>query len=121
MKPFDLEAAKVGKPVCTEDGWPVRILCFDRKGERTIVAAINKNGHETIACFWSNGSRTTGSHLYMVGEKKEGAVVTYLNYSGKACVSGPYINEVEMQEAIRLIKLDECLTFLGFYPFTWEE
>ena len=31
MKPFDIELAKAGYPVCTRDGRPVRILCFDRK------------------------------------------------------------------------------------------
>ena len=30
MKPFDLEAAKAGKPVCTRDGRKARINCFDR-------------------------------------------------------------------------------------------
>lgn len=31
MKSFDLEAAKNGAPVCTRDGKPARIICFDRK------------------------------------------------------------------------------------------
>lgn len=31
LKPFDLEAAKAGKPVCTRDGRKVRIISFDRK------------------------------------------------------------------------------------------
>jgi hypothetical protein len=30
MKPFNLEEAKAGKPVCTRTGLPVRIICFDR-------------------------------------------------------------------------------------------
>lgn len=29
MKPFDIELAKQGKPVCTRDGRPVKILCYD--------------------------------------------------------------------------------------------
>lgn len=32
LKPFDLEAAKQGKPVCTRDGRKARIVCFDLKG-----------------------------------------------------------------------------------------
>ena len=31
LKPFDLEAAKAGKPVCTRDGRKARIISFDRK------------------------------------------------------------------------------------------
>lgn len=30
MKPFNLEEAKQGKPVCTRDGCKARILCFDK-------------------------------------------------------------------------------------------
>lgn len=30
MKPFDLELAKMGYPVCTRDGRKVRIICFNR-------------------------------------------------------------------------------------------
>ena len=41
MKPFNLEEAKAGKPVCTRDGRDVRILCFDLKStSRPIVAAV---------------------------------------------------------------------------------
>ena len=31
LKPFDLKAAKSGKPVCTRDGRKARIICFDRR------------------------------------------------------------------------------------------
>ena len=31
LKPFNLKAAKEGKPVCTRDGRKARIICFDRK------------------------------------------------------------------------------------------
>ena len=31
LKPFNLEAAKQGKPVCTRDGRKARIICFDAK------------------------------------------------------------------------------------------
>ena len=29
MKPFNLELAKMGYPVCTRDGRPARIICFN--------------------------------------------------------------------------------------------
>lgn len=41
FKPFDLEQAKAGKPVCTRDGRKARIICFDLKnGNHPIVAVI---------------------------------------------------------------------------------
>lgn len=40
LRPFDLEAAKAGKPVYTRDGRKVRIICFDAKCIKPIVALI---------------------------------------------------------------------------------
>ena len=33
LKPFNLDAAKQGKPVCARDGSKARIICFDRKDD----------------------------------------------------------------------------------------
>ena len=54
MKPFNLEEARAGKPVCTRDGRGVRILCFDMVGtEYPLVALVtNKgSGDETIFTY----------------------------------------------------------------------
>ena len=40
LKPFDLEAAKAGKPVCTRDGRKARIISFDRHGEDCPIIAL---------------------------------------------------------------------------------
>lgn len=40
MKPFDLEAAKAGAPVCTAQGNNVRILAYDRKDGAFTIAAL---------------------------------------------------------------------------------
>lgn len=57
LKPFDLEAAKAGKPVCTRDGRKARIVCFDVKGSaRPIVALISdEEGDESTFVFYENG------------------------------------------------------------------
>lgn len=61
MKNFDLEAAKVGAPVCTRSGKPVRIICWDMKwksgkmGDR-IVYLTNYSGDEHISSCLSNGA-----------------------------------------------------------------
>ena len=31
LKPFDIQKAREGKPVCTRDGRKARIICFDRR------------------------------------------------------------------------------------------
>ncbi len=41
MKPFNLELAKKGHPVCTRDDRDARIICFDAKtGEYPIIALV---------------------------------------------------------------------------------
>ena len=81
LKPFDLEAAKSGKPVCTRDGRKARIICFDSKNDprRPIVALVEHNDNELLYeytiegkdCF-SHISTTGTSDLMMLSEKKEG-------------------------------------------------
>ena len=59
MKPFNLEEAKAGKPVCTRDGLPARIICFDKRGyDNPIVALIRANlesDKEHPACYTEKG------------------------------------------------------------------
>ena len=85
LKPFDLEAAKAGKPVCTRDGRKARIICFDAKRmHQPIIALITQyNGVEYIETYYSNGrfnddinSQSDGD-LMMLPDKKVGWVNVY--------------------------------------------
>ena len=40
LKSFDIQKAREGKPVCTRDGLKARIICFDRKDIKPIVALV---------------------------------------------------------------------------------
>lgn len=52
MKPFDIDAAKKGAKVCTRDGCPARILCFDKKGDTyPIVALYEYKGRERFVSY----------------------------------------------------------------------
>ena len=88
--PFDLKAAKAGKPVCTRDGRKARIICFDRKGDMSITALItnkaidndNKVSEiEEVHFYYENGSCNEYQEyrydLMMLPEKKEGWVNVY--------------------------------------------
>ena len=90
LKPFDLKAAKAGKPVCTRDGRKARIICFDRKGDMSITALItnkaidndNKVSEiEEVHFYYENGSCNEYQEyrydLMMLPEKKEGWVNVY--------------------------------------------
>lgn len=77
FRPFDLEAAKAGKPVCTGDGQKARIICFDRKGLYPIVALIEYGDKDERIGAFSNEGRTDiyemrDVDLVMLPEKHEG-------------------------------------------------
>lgn len=77
MKEFNLELAKAGHPVCTRDGNPVRIICFDVKGTNyPIVAAIMIGNEEYINQYPNGGEYYADGHespgdLMMVSEVEE--------------------------------------------------
>lgn len=86
MKPFNLEAAKAGKPVCTRDGRKARIICFDakRKDGKNIMALIPSKeypGFEDLVAYPNNGNYHGGHEndgdLMMLPEKKEGWIIIH--------------------------------------------
>lgn len=61
MKNFDLDAAKRGAAVCTRNGKPVRIICWDMKWESgkmgdRIVYLADYNGDEHLSSCCINGA-----------------------------------------------------------------
>ena len=85
LKPFSLEAAKAGKPVCTRDGRKARIICFDRKGYNMFpIVALIMNGDRESDIYtyrpngtWDNSGNESDKDLMMLPEKKEGWVNVY--------------------------------------------
>ena len=89
LKPFDIQKAREGKPVCTRDGRKARIICFDVKwATHPIIALIEEGEGERICSYMPNGRRYEGEEewiydLMMLPEKKEGWVNVY--YDNDAC------------------------------------
>ena len=81
LKEFDLEAAKAGKPVCTRDGRKARIICFDAKGDKPIIALVEMGTAETPNNYPIDGKAVSAKEascdLMMLPEKKEGWVNIY--------------------------------------------
>ena len=82
LKPFDIQKAREGKPVCTRDGRKARIICFDAKFPKTgnIVTLVEKeNGEEVTLYHYDDGHCSIGRayDLMMLPEKKEGWVNLY--------------------------------------------
>ena len=55
LKPFNFEAAKAGKPVCTRDGRNARIICFDAEGEHPIIALVTDGVQESPYNYTKEG------------------------------------------------------------------
>lgn len=82
LKPFDLQKAKAGKPVCTRDGRKARIICFDQKDIAPIVGLVTGlDGKESIYAFYKDGRVSSQEErvddLMMLPEKKTGWVNVY--------------------------------------------
>ena len=129
LKPFDLEKAKQGKPVCTRDGKKVRIICFDKQEGFPIIALVetkvNDRVSEEIALFDINGRAVSDDidsklDLMMSTEKKEGWVNVYRDcdgvnitkddniYSSKdAAISSAQIIDRDNYAATTIIKWEE--------------
>ena len=117
LKPFDLQKAREGKPVCTRDGRKVRIICFNakRKDERNIIALVPSKdfpGFEDLIPYPNNGNYSGGHEndgdLMMLPEKKEGWVNVYKDsvYDTK-------------DEA--LIGRSECRGYIDTIKINWSE
>lgn len=86
LRPFDLEAAKAGKPVCTRDGRKVRIICFDRityDNYTTIIACVlSKDGKDENPLIYGNDGYIVNSQnpkdedLMMLPRRKRGGLIS---------------------------------------------
>ena len=88
LKPFDIQKAREGKPVCTRDGRKARIICFDRKNHSPIIALVETfvkeyNSIREDAYYYTIDGRAINieneskDDLMMLPEKKEGWVNVY--------------------------------------------
>ena len=114
LKPFDIQKAREGKPVCTRDGRKARIFCFDLKNdEYPIVAAVENDSSETLFSYTTNGEIADGiesdKDLMMFPEKRSGWVNVYSHRLG-----GPY----ESKEYALKQKMEDCIDTV---KISWEE
>jgi len=123
LKPFDLEAAKAGKPVCTRDGRKARIICFDAKCNKPIVALIYDCNKETVLQYLENGrffvDQIDKYDLMMLPQKKEGWVNVYKSYNvGKKtpCIASIYPTKEEAKKS-SVVGLD----YVDTVKIEWEE
>ena len=97
LKPFNLEEAKSGKPVCTRDRRDVRIICFDREGAYPIVALVKDSVTEENTYLYDNDGKCASSlcksslDLMMVSVEHYGWINIHKDSITKACWITPII------------------------------
>lgn len=121
MRPFNLEEAKAGKPVCTRDGRNARIVCFDLKGgECPILAAVMFGDGEITIRYTNEGSWLTTedseNDLFMKSEIKSGWVNLYKTGAGN--IDPINLFDTEDEAKYYGSKSDN---YLGCGQITWEE
>lgn len=118
LKPFDIQKAREGKPVCTRDGRKARIICFDRDWDMHIVALVTDPLGESVHYYLSNGKvdfdKQNDEDLMMLPEKKEGWINLCKNNHGDTLAVGVFPNR---EEAV-----SNCPpSYLGTIKIEWEE
>ena len=138
FKPFDLEAAKAGKPVCTRDGRKARIICFDYKGDYNaypilaLISTINSRGvpSEIIAKYTEDGRYVkynnveNNEDLMILPEKKEGWVNIYNRNrprtSSENCYIMTGVSVFETKEGA-ISYIDKDKEYIDTVKIEWEE
>lgn len=83
LKPFDLQKAREGKPVCTRDGRKARIICFNKKEKDFPIVALieGPDGQEYAGSRTKDGriavKGESNGDLMMLPEKKVGWINVY--------------------------------------------
>lgn len=121
MKPFNLEEAKAGKPVCNRDGNDVRIICFDsRNNSNNPIVALHTEGDiEEIFFHDINGKSQYFSRfdLFMKPQKREGWVNIYKDSNG--AYKNSIIIHSSKEDAIKeRCLIDDCIDTV---KIEWEE
>ena len=124
LKPFDLEAAKAGKLVCTRDGRKARIISFDRHGEDCPIIALvvdSKNAEcEEVIDYTLDGicNENIINHnkydLMMFTRKKEGWLNIFKDFEDTVCCVYP-----TEKEALEEKETEE--DYITTVKIEWEE
>ena len=126
MKPFNLEQAKAGAPVCTRNGQPARIVCYDLKGYKnySILALVKiPAGVETTVSYTLSGHQSlysdTGLDLMMASVKREGWVNLYTCHSGATVTDQWALYPSEKEARSQIIK--GTGVYVATVKVEWEE
>ena len=126
MKPFNLEQAKAGAPVCTRDGRPARIVCYDMgsKGSYPILALVkDEDGVEDPAVYKLDGRYVVDlecdDDLMMASVKREGWVNLYTYPRGVTSTDQCTLYPSEKEARSQILKGNGV--YVATVKIEWEE
>ena len=127
LKPFDLQKAREGKPVCTRDGRKARIIAFDRIDAKPILALVRSTDGkgEDVFDYFVSGKRLANAlesdlDLMMLSEKKEGWVNVYRDCDGANITKDDNIYSSK-EAAIASAHFIDGNNYVATTKINWEE
>ena len=125
MRKFDIELAKQGAPICTRDGKPARIICYDAYNAQPVIALVTlSDGVEYPYTYDKDGryilGTTNENDLIMKPEKHEGWIHIY-ERDGKKSVAGRAIFETREEAMESLSTHNNEGRVVDTIRIEWEE
>ena len=132
MKPFDINLAKQGHPVCTRDGRKARIITYDKKGIYSIVALVEDGKDEETVMLYNSHGRISkpngGLDLMMTPVKHEGWVNIYKSDDVQEDLDSFALYQMQQgifetkDEALGAVKKSiKYSTYIATVKIEWEE
>lgn len=130
LKPFDIQKAREGKPVCTRDGRKARIICFDRRlfyknVSYPILALVERSDGEDDVCGYNEKGKVLiedgaeyKDDLMMLPEKKEGWVNVYYDNDASSHRGCRAIYDTK-EQAVKYLASDK--QHIATVKIEWEE
>lgn len=123
MKPFNLELAKEGHPVCTRDGKDARIICYDAKmGGYPIIALV----YYAKSCSETALSYTIDGKYYNTGENNYDLMMKPVHHTGWVNIHSIYAETIvgrdiypTKEEALKAIEYPN--TVIDTIKIEWKE
>lgn len=112
------------KPVCTRDGRKARIICFDKKDCKRIVALVQVNNEtEVLYDYYNDGSvfhSDSDNDLMMLPEKRRGWVNVYRDCDGANITKDDNIYS-SREAAIASAQFIDGNHYVATTKINWEE
>ena len=124
LKPFDLQKAKEGKPVCTRDGRKAVFLTTLQNKRFPVVAVVNCGQEEEVYQYDINGiydENDEALDLMMLSEKKEGWVNIYRDIDNNIPYTengNIYSSRDKAKESAKMLNMK---TYIDTIKVEWEE